>query len=214
MRRLPRPLGEVEIRVLGSLLEKEQATPAYYPMTLNSVTQACNQKSNRSPVMDLSGSEVQAALDSLFSQDVFVWRSRAGRTTKWSHNVDRRWQMRPASKAVMTLLLLRGPQTIGALRSRSDRRHAFTDLSAVEQALESLSSGEDPLVRELARQPGQKESRWTHLVGDGASVAPTIPEMAAPSSGGKDRLARLEARVAELERLVAGFSPESSRRRR
>lgn len=206
MRRLPRTLGEVEIRVLGSLLEKEQATPAYYPLTLNSVTHACNQKSNRSPVMDLSESEVQAALDSLFSEDVFVWRSRAGRTTKWKQNVDRRWQMEPASKAVMTLLLLRGPQTIGALRSRSDRLHAFTDLSAVERALESLGSGEDPLVRELPRQPGQKESRWIHLVGGGATVGPTAPEMAAPGRNGKDRLARLEARVAELERLVAGLS--------
>jgi uncharacterized protein YceH (UPF0502 family) len=156
----------LEVRVLGALLEKEQATPAYYPMTVTSLVQACNQKTNRSPVMALSADEVQATLERLFQEDVFAWRSRAGRSVKWKQNIDRRWQLAPAAKAVLTVLMLRGPQTVGELRARTDRLHAFEDLPAVERALATLAAGEEPMVRELPRQPGQKESRWTHLLGD------------------------------------------------
>lgn len=210
MKRLPRTLDALEIRVLGCLLEKEQATPEYYPMTVNSVTQACNQKTNRHPVMSLSQAEVQDGLDRLFNEDVFAWRSRAGRATKWKQNVDRRWHLTPATKAVMTLLLLRGPQTAGELRSRGDRLYGFSDLGAVEEALRALSQGEEPLVRELPRQPGQKENRWAHLVG-GAVQAPkavTTPVAARSARGrdsapsGAEAVDRLENRVARLERLV------------
>jgi len=212
MKRLPRTLSAVEIRVLGALLEKEQATPAYYPMTINGLVQAANQKSNRNPVMSLNATEVQVALDSLFEEDVFAWRSRAGRTVKWKHNVERRWQLSSATKAVMTLLMLRGAQTVGELRVRSERLHAFENLSGVEAALVSLAEGEDPLVRELARQPGQKENRWTHLLGgeEGMPEAPVMPADPGPRQARAhsplaDRLDRLEGRVKELEETLEEF---------
>jgi len=211
MKRLPRTLDETEIRVLGALLEKEQATPDYYPMTVNGLTAACNQKTNRDPVMQLSEATVQETLDHLFNEDVFAWRSRAGRTTKWKQNVDRRWQLGPAGKAVLTLLMLRGPQTVGELRARGDRLHEFENLDAVEQALQALSLGEEPLVEELPRRPGQKESRWIHRIGG----APAREELALaappdPGPGAPSRLDRLEARVEELERLVSQWSDSST----
>ena len=211
MKRLPRTLDPVEIRVLGALMEKEQATPAYYPMTISGLVQASNQKTNRSPIMKLDATEVQAALDSLFEEDVFAWRSRSGRTVKWKQNVDRRWQLQSSTKAVLTLLMLRGPQTVGELRLRAERLHTFTDLAAVEAALTALTAGEDPLVRELPRQPGQKENRWIHLLGDESTTAAAAQAAAdattpARSPGGAAaRLDRLEARVAALEELLAGL---------
>lgn len=211
MKRLPRTLDPVEIRVLGALLEKEQATPAYYPMTISGLVQASNQKTNRSPIMKLVDTEVQAALDSLFEEDVFAWRSRAGRTVKWKQNVNRRWQLQPSTKAVLTLLMLRGPQTVGELRLRAERLHTFPDLAAVEAALASLTEGEDPLVRELPRQPGQKENRWTHLLGDeqataaAALAAAEATTSSRPPGASAERLEQLEARVAALEEQLAGL---------
>jgi uncharacterized protein YceH (UPF0502 family) len=211
MKRLPRTLDAIEIRVLGCLLEKEQATPEYYPMTVNSVTQACNQKTNRHPVMALTQANVQDGLDRLFNEDVFAWRSRAGRATKWKQNVDRRWHLTPATKAVMTLLLLRGPQTTGELRSRGDRLHPFSDLGAVEDALRELSRGDEPLVRELPRQPGQKENRWMHLVGGAVAASPAAAAstpLAERAGSTAAPLERLERRVERLERLVAELARE------
>lgn len=210
MKRLPRTLGEVEIRVLGSLLEKEQATPAYYPMTVRAVAQAASQKTNREPVMDLDEEAVRETLEGLFQEDVLAWRNRGGRAVKWKHNLDRRWDLNPATKAVLTLLLLRGPQTPGELRSRAERLHAFPDLESVESALRRLAEGEQPLACELERQPGQKEARWSHCVGESAPVmAPAAPARAtAPPAG---RLDRLEARVEALERQLAALTDPGDR---
>ncbi|MDH3403646.1 MAG: YceH family protein [Acidobacteriota bacterium] len=208
MKRLPRTLDAVEIRVLGVLLEKEQATPDYYPMTANAVTQACNQKTNRDPVMALTPAAVRDGLERLFNEDVFAWRSRAARVVKWKQNVDRRWQLTPATKAAITLLLLRGPQTPGEIRARGERLHAFPDLAAAEHALRELAAGDEPLVRELARRPGQKESRWAHLVGGPVAAPAAGPEPATESraqSPDAGRVARLEERVAELEDAVAAL---------
>lgn len=205
MKRLPRRLSEVEIRVLGALLEKEQATPDYYPMTARAVAQAASQKTHREPVMELGEAAVLETLDGLFHEDVLAWRNRGGRTVKWKHNLDRRWALTPATKAVLTLLLLRGPQTAGELRSRAGRLHAFPDLgAAVEGALRALAAGEQPLARELARQPGQKESRWSHCVGEEGAGGAAPP--AAPIAASDQFLERLEARVAELERIVAEWT--------
>ncbi|MBZ0089467.1 MAG: YceH family protein, partial [Thermoanaerobaculia bacterium] len=159
MQRIPRQLDAVECRVLGALLEKEQATPEYYPMTIHALVAACNQKSNREPVLELSEEEVEAALRRLF-EDVMVWRSEGARALKWSHNLDRRWGLTAPTKAVMTLLLLRGAQTAGELRGRGDRLHAFATVAEVEAALGDLAAGdpalgEQPLVAELPRAPGQ-----------------------------------------------------------
>jgi uncharacterized protein len=227
-RRLPRPLDAVEIRVLGSLLEKEQTTPEAYPLSLNALLLACNQKTNREPVTQLDEAEVCAALERL-RQDVLVWRTEGARVERWKQSVERRWDLDPAAKAVLTLLLLRGPQTTGQLRERSARMWALGSLDDTEQLLARLAAQEEPLVGELPRQPGQKEGRWTHRAGLPAAAEPEAavrqrpeadheagappsaprtgrPAAAAPESGSDGplaalaaRLERLEARVAELE---------------
>jgi uncharacterized protein YceH (UPF0502 family) len=204
--RLPRPLDAVEIRVLGALLEKQQATPEYYPLTLHALVAACNQKSNRDPVTDLSAGDVEAALERL-REHVFVWKTGGARTEKWEQNVERRWTLDGATKAVMTLLLLRGAQTPGELRARSDRLHAFATLDEVEGALARLAEGPEPLVAERPRKPGQKEARWTHLVGGPVEdvAAPSAPAPAPP--GRPDPLA---SRVAALEEQMEALSRELS----
>jgi uncharacterized protein YceH (UPF0502 family) len=128
--RLPRILDQVEIRVLGCLLEKQQSTPEYYPLTLNSLVAACNQKSNREPVMELSEPDVRAALERLRA-DVLVMPVEGARTERWEHRLDRRFDFDAATKAIITVLFLRGPQTAGELRTRSERMHNFQSLPAV-----------------------------------------------------------------------------------
>lgn len=202
MKRLPRPLDPVEIRVLGSLLEKETTTPDQYPLTVPALVGACNQKTNRDPVLELPPGDVEDALARL-KGDVFVWPSSGARAVRWRVSVERRWALAPATRAVITLLLLRGAQTVGELRSRSDRLHDFPTVSAVEAALDHLAAGPEPLVVRLPRRPGQKEERWMHLVAgsvDLESFAADLLEGAAPRrSGSEDRLAALEARVARIE---------------
>ncbi len=210
--RLPRPLDAVEIRVLGALLEKQQTTPEYYPLTLHALLAACNQKSNREPVLELSAPEVESALERL-RENVFVWKTGGSRAEKWEQNVERRWQLDAGGKAVLTLLLLRGEQTPGELRGRSERLRAFATTREVEVALEKLSAGLEPLVAELPRRPGQKESRWTHLAAGpvvGARTGADPPARNATGSAGGSRLETLEARVAALEALVTGLRHEIS----
>ena len=204
---IPRPLDAVEVRVLGALLEKEQTTPELYPLTVNALLAACNQKTNREPVLQLSEAAVWEALERL-RQEVLVWRSEGARAERWKQSVSRRWGLDPAAKALMTLLLLRGPQTAGELRSRSDRLHAFASLEEVEETLRGLAATEEPLVAERPRRAGQKETRWTHLVGESVveaeraapSSAASASEEAAPAAAARQPLAD---RVAHLEDLVA-----------
>jgi uncharacterized protein len=197
--RLPRTLDPHEIRILGSLMEKQLSTPEYYPLTLNALVAAANQKSNREPVMELSESDVQRALDRL-QDEKLAWRVMGGRAVRFDHNLDKVWHLKPGEKAIMTLLFLRGPQTPGELRGRSDRLHRFESVSEVEDTLRDMAAHSEPLVRELQRRPGQKETRWGHTAG-GTIVE---PEEAAPSttpSGAEPvsvRVARLEERVEQL----------------
>ena len=163
--RIPRKLDPVEVRVLGSLLEKEQTNPETVPMTVNALIAACNQKTNREPVMQLSEDQVVTALDWL-RQEVLAWRSEGARTERWQQSVSRRWGLDRAGKALITLLLLRGPQTPGELRTRSERLHPFATLEEAEEALRRLAAEDEPLVMELPRRSGQKEARWTHLIGE------------------------------------------------
>lgn len=200
--RLPRLLEPVEIRVLGALLEKQQATPEYYPLTTNALVAACNQKSNRDPVMELSAPDVEAALERL-REHVLVWRVGGSRAGKWEQNVERRWGLDAGTKAVMTLLLLRGEQTPGELRARSDRLHPFETLDDVESALAKLADGLEPLVAERPRAPGQKESRWVHLAGGSPGpVSTSDPARAADRSGS------LASRVSALEERLDALSSE------
>lgn len=204
--RIPGELSAVECRVLGSLLEKQQAVPDSYPLTLPVLLAACNQKTNREPVMEVAEAEALAALRSLM-RDALVWRREGGRAVRWEHNVERRWRVPPAGKAVMTLLLLRGAQTPGELRGRAERLCAFASVAEVESTLEDLAAGDEPLVRQLAREPGQKESRWMHLL---AGEPPSAPAGARPADGEPratlaERIAALEERLASLESKLASL---------
>ncbi len=221
-----RKLDPVEIRVLGALMEKEQTTPDQYPMTINAVIAACNQKTNRDPVMQLSETEVVEALDRL-REDVLTWRSQGARVERWQHSLDRRWGLNARTKALLTMLLLRGPQTVAELRTRTERMHSWESIEEVEQTLHQLSEGFDALVCELPRRPGQRETRWMHLEsaeGDPREIeaaevaalpaagASSPPVSRSPvSSGGAtgrrvlhdERLEKLESRVEELSSTVA-----------
>lgn len=205
-----RTLDRLEIRILGALLEKEQTTPDYYPLTLKALQAACNQKSNREPVMELDTDELRDAVERL-QQDVLVWRSAGARSTRFQHSLDRRWDLQPASKAVMTLLLLRGPQTAGEIRARSERLHHFASVDEVEQTLAEMAEGFDALVRQLPRQAGKREIRWIHLLANdeaAAEIEAAVPA-AAPTSSGKPavnaRLDQLETTVEELSAELAAL---------
>jgi len=198
--RLVRQLDPVETRTLGALLEKQQATPEYYPLTLNALLAACNQKSNRDPVMELTEGELHAALERL-RELVFVWKvAGVSRSEKWEHNLDARWELSGDTKALLTLLLLRGEQTPGELRTRSERLHAFGSLQEVEEALSRMAAEAEPLVFMLPRRPGQKETRWSHLVGSAppGTAKPGPIETAAPDDTLSARVTRLEAQLSAL----------------
>ncbi|HEX6177821.1 MAG TPA: YceH family protein, partial [Thermoanaerobaculia bacterium] len=169
--RIPRTLDPVEIRILGSLMEKQLSTPEYYPLTLNALVAACNQKSNREPVMELSETEIQRALDRL-QDEKLVWKVMGGRAVRYDHNLDTVWHLKRPEKALMTLLFLRGPQTAGEMRGRSDRLQQFDTVPAVEEILRDMAAHSEPLVRQLPRRPGQKEERWTHTAGGDVEAMP------------------------------------------
>jgi hypothetical protein len=194
-------LNAVEVRVLGALIEKGITTPENYPLSLNALVNACNQKSNRDPVMELSEAEVRAALFELENLELVRVLADA-RVSKFEHRAYDRLELRRPEIAVLCLLLLRGPQTAAELRARAERLFAFDDTAAVTATLERMAVREEPkgpLVRQLERQPGSKERRWMHLLSgsvDGFDAAQTAQPAATSSASG------LEERLAELERLV------------
>ena len=194
-----RELDPVEIRILGSLVEKQMATPEYYPLTLNALVAACNQKSNREPVMELNEGEVQRALDRLQSEKL-VWKVMGGRAVRWEHNLDATLQLDRPSTALLALLFLRGAQTAGELRGRSDRLHNFENIAEVEEILRRL----DPLISELPRRPGQKESRWTHML-SGAPPPSAAPAAEDSGRSTEERLRQLEEQVATLAAELRAF---------
>jgi uncharacterized protein len=203
--RIPRKLDPAELRVLGTLLEKEQTTPEACPLTVNALLAGCNQKTNREPVMELTESQVVDALERL-RQDVLVWRTEGARTEKWQQSVVRRWGLDRAGKALMTLLLLRGAQTAGELRTRAERLFAFGSVEEVEDALRRMAAIDEPLVAEQPRRPGQKETRWIHLAGDIPEPAPAeIPE---PPPAAAPAGTPLASRVERLEETVRRLAEE------
>src|SRR5262249_775270 len=158
-------LTPVEARVLGALIEKEITTPEYYPLSLNALINACNQKSNRDPVMQLEEEKVRKTFNHLESQ-ALVRSIAESRATKFAHRLQDAFNFYRPEVAIICELLLRGPQTPGELRSRASRLHPFEDLDSVHSALQRLSKREPPLVAVLPRQPGTKEARYAHLCGE------------------------------------------------
>jgi uncharacterized protein YceH (UPF0502 family) len=210
-------LDSVEARIVGSLIEKSLTTPEYYPMSLNALVNACNQKSNRDPVVAYDERLVSRSLENL--RDKGLIRSVTGgdqRVPKYRHVFDEALGLAPAQTAVLCELLLRGPQTVGELRGRASRMHAFDELGQVQEVLDELAARDTPAAVRLPRQPGRKESRWAQLLtgapDDLPDEAVEPPAPAASSEGAAGRLAALEETVAnlqsEMEQLraeLAGF---------
>jgi uncharacterized protein len=200
-------LSEVECRILGSLLEKEVTTPEYYPLSLNALVNACNQKSNRDPVMNLDEAMVRQVLRSLEGQSLVRSVSPAdSRVTKYEHRLQEVFNFYRHEIAILCLLLLRGPQTPGELRSRSERMHFFDDLSAVQSSLQHLMKREPPLVKPLPRQPGTKETRYAHLLsGDVAQAEPEqeVKTDALERSLDGERVRQLEEEITGLKNEIA-----------
>ena len=211
-------LTETEVRVLGSLIEKDITTPEYYPLSLNALVNACNQKSNRDPVMQLNEDAVRDALESLQEQRLAgPARGADSRVTKYEQRLQEVFNFTRAETAVLCVLLLRGPQTPGELRGRADRMHHFETLEDVQSAVQKLMQREPPLAKVLPRQPGTKESRYAHL------LAGDVVEAEGPAQAGAavernpanaERIARLEEEVVELRREVGEVKDQLERFRK
>jgi len=197
-------LNHVEARILGALIEKDITTPEYYPLSLNALLNACNQKSNREPVMNLGENAVRDALLALNEKGLAGPVSSAdSRVPKYEHRLQEVFNLPRAETAVLCVLLLRGPQTPGELRGRTERMHRFEELSDVHSALQRLIQRDPPLVKMLPRQPGTKETRYLHLLsGEVETAELPVQEPAAISADG-DRIARLESEVGSLKAEIA-----------
>jgi uncharacterized protein YceH (UPF0502 family) len=203
---MAQPLTDVEVRVLGSLIEKQLTTPEYYPLTLNALTAACNQKSNRDPVVNYDDTTILAAIDNLRDRNlVYLFYGSNSRAVKYKHMVNSVYELDPAGVAVMAVLFLRGPQTIGELRERTGRLHEFSGLSEVQETLDELARRDEPLVVRLERQPGQKEARYAHLLsGEVDATAVAAPAAHVPASA-DGRIEKLEREVESLRTELTAF---------
>jgi uncharacterized protein YceH (UPF0502 family) len=209
-------LSLLETRVLGVLIEKQHTVPDGYPLTLNSLVSGCNQKTSRSPVIEASDEEVQAAVDHLKARSLVI-ESSGGRVMRYAHNAERVLQLPRQAVALVATLMLRGPQTVGELRINSDRLHKFADISAVEGFLAELSSrAAGALVVELPRQAGARENRWAHLL-SGEPAAELMAPGAEPNADAitvgeivalKHNVAALQEEVAALKATVATLCKE------
>jgi len=200
-------LSDIEIRVLGCLVEKQVTTPEYYPLTLNALMLACNQKNNRYPVTTYSEDQVAQAVERLRERNlIYVFYGSTSRVPKYKHVMPEVLHLSHAELAVLCVLMLRGAQTPGELRSHGGRLHEFASLDEIEQTLNQLITREpDPLVVRLSRQPGQKEVRFMHLLSgavDEELIASVEAAASTPRRGGNDQMARLEQRVQDLEAFV------------
>ncbi|HEY5636891.1 MAG TPA: YceH family protein [Burkholderiales bacterium] len=209
---MPHPtLSPTETRALAVLAEKERTVPDTYPLTLNTLLSGCNQKTSRDPVMSLTESEVQQALDTL-KYDNLAIESSGSRVPRYSHNIERVLKIPNQSTAILAVLMLRGPQTAGELRIHCDRMHKFADISAVEGFLNELANHADgPLVEELPRQPGARENRWAHRLSGALAAQAEAPAARAAMTAGvpepdlaalRDDVAALQTEVEALKAVV------------
>jgi len=199
---MPDTITPTEARIIGSLVEKQLTTPEYYPLTLNALVNACNQKNNRDPVMSLDEATVSNSIEHLRDRNlVYVFYGSTSRVPKYKHMLPTYYELEPAEVAVMAVLMLRGAQTIGELRERTSRMHEFAGLDDVQETLNTLINRDDPLVTRLERLPGQKDARFAHLLCgaiDVEALAATQPARSAHSESSSERIAKLES---EMERL-------------
>lgn len=196
---------EIEIRVLGCLIEKEATTPEYYPLTVNALVTASNQRTNRDPVTDYTEGDIEVALSSLRDKEVVLAVSEAGaRAVKYRHALKDRWELDLKHRAPLAVLMLRGDQTPGELRARTKRYRDYASTTEIEECLENLIRRDPPLVAKLGRRPGEKEARYRHLLGTqspGESQPAEVAAAPVPSPSEPD----LEARVRKLEEDVAAL---------
>lgn len=205
-------LNENEARILGSLVEKQLTTPEYYPLTLNALVNACNQKNNREPVMSLGESAVSTSVEHLRDRNlIYVFYGSTSRVPKYKHMLPSVYELEPSETAVMAVLLLRGPQTLGELRTRTERMHEFQGLGEVQETLDGLMRREEPVVVKLPVLPGQKEARFAYLLSGEIDVDALAVQISAPrrSGGDPERVEKLEEEVValrvEVEALKATF---------
>lgn len=210
-------LSARELRVLGALVEKQLTTPDYYPMSLNGLKNACNQKSNRDPVMDMSEEEVKDTLIKLNDERLVIFSSGQGqRVMKYKHNLLEKLSIDQRELALLAVLFLRGKQTCGELRLRTQRMHDFSSVSEVQNFMEAMENREEPLVKLLARKPGQKEQRYIHLLGSEAidEEEPEKESLAAVDVESREtlveRIEKLEAEMEILKNKIAEFMDEFS----
>ncbi len=215
-------LTPVQIRILGCLVEKQTTTPDNYPLTTNALVAACNQTSNRDPVVGYDERTVDAAMLELRTQGL-ARTVTGGRANKHRHVLDEAWQLSASELAVLAVLFLRGPQTTGELRQRCERMHPFDDLHQVESVLEALAARAEPFVVQLQRVPGQKERRWAHLLGEEPAGVAVVPEAVEPRAVAERRaqpdsdlaadlaaeVARLRVDVDRLYELLGESPPEA-----
>ena len=200
-------LTEIETRVLGSLIEKQVTTPEYYPLTLNALTLACNQKNNRHPVTAYTENQVSDALESLREKNLtYVFYGSTSRVPKYKHVMPEVMHLNAAETALMCALMLRGAQTLGELRGNSSRLHEFSTLEEVEQTLNELISRDtEPLVVRLPRQPGQKEGRFAHLLSGEVDVEAPLPPSVPRRAGLEQKVDELAAEIEKLKEQFEQF---------
>jgi uncharacterized protein len=197
---MARKLNEIEVRVLGCLIEKQLTTPEYYPLTLNALVAACNQKSNRDPVVSYDEAAVSAAIEELRELNlVYLYYGSSSRAVKHKHMLPSVLELNEAETAVMCELMLRGPQTAGELRGRTERLHAFEGIGQVQETLDGLAGRDEPLVLKLERQPGQKEGRFAHLLAGTPENIASAPSAPVHGADRPDRVAQIETAVRELQ---------------
>lgn len=192
-------LNSTEVRILASLVEKQLTTPEYYPLTLNALLAACNQKSNRDPVMSLTDTEVLTAIDGLRDRNlVYLHYGSTSRTVKYKHMLPSIYELEPPATAVMAVLMLRGPQTLGEIRDRSGRLYEFGGIPEVAEQLDELARRDEPLVIKLERQPGQKDARYAHLLSGPVEAGITAQLTRRETPADNNKISELERKLAEM----------------
>jgi len=200
-------LTETEARVLGSLIEKQLTTPEYYPLTMNALTAACNQKSNRDPIVSYGETEILGAIDSLRERNlVYLYYGSTSRAVKYKHMLPGVYHLDDSEVAIIAVLMLRGQQTLGEIRERTGRLFEFSGIGEVNEKLDGLINRDEPMVIKLERQPGHKEARYAHLL-SGEVIAATVlpPRERLPSGQTDERIAKLQAEVAAMRSDLDSF---------